>query len=112
MTMIAFLPPSSRWTCLRWSAAAFVTATPVSREPVKRDHGHVGVPDERVAGLLAVAVDDVDDARRQARLGEQLDEAVREQRRVLRRLEHDRVAADERRARASTTGSRSGSSTA
>ena len=34
MTMIAFLPPSSRWTCLSRSAAAFVTATPVSREPV------------------------------------------------------------------------------
>src|ERR671937_216566 len=33
-TMIAFLPPSSRWTRLSRSAAAFVTATPVSREPV------------------------------------------------------------------------------
>ena len=34
MTRIAFLPPSSRWTCLSSSAAALVTATPVSREPV------------------------------------------------------------------------------
>ena len=34
MTMIAFLPPSSRWTCLSPSAAASSTFTPVSREPV------------------------------------------------------------------------------
>ena len=33
-TMIAFLPPSSRWTCLRLSAAFRITSTPVSREPV------------------------------------------------------------------------------
>ena len=34
MTMIAFLPPSSRWTCFSRSAAASSTLTPVSREPV------------------------------------------------------------------------------
>ena len=39
------------------------TATPVSREPVKRDHRHVGMADRAVADLLAAAVDDVDDAR-------------------------------------------------
>src|SRR6266511_3836924 len=33
-TMIAFLPPSSRWMCLRHSAALRITCTPVSREPV------------------------------------------------------------------------------
>ncbi len=32
--MIAFLPPSSRWTCFSPSAAASSTFTPVSREPV------------------------------------------------------------------------------
>ena len=98
MTMIAFLPPSSRWTCLSRSAAAFVTATPGLARAGEGDHRHVGVADERLARLLAVAVHDVDDARRHARLGEQLDEALGEQRRVLGRLEHDRVAADERRA--------------
>ena len=54
--------------------------------------------DERLARLLAEAVDDVDDAGRHARLGEQLDEPLGEERRVLGRLQHDRVAADERRA--------------
>ena len=42
------------------------------------DHRHVGMPDERVAGLLAVAVDDVDDARREARFAQKLDEALGE----------------------------------
>ena len=52
--------------------------------------------DEPVAGVLAEAVDEVDDAVGQARLGEQLDEALGQQRRVLGRLEDDGVAADER----------------
>ena len=34
MTSTAFFPPSSRWTCLRFSAASRMTWTPVSREPV------------------------------------------------------------------------------
>ena len=42
----------------------------------ERDHGHVGMAHERVAGRLAVAVHDVDDAVREARLVEQLDEAL------------------------------------
>ncbi len=60
------------------------------------DHGHVGVAHEPVAGLLAVAVDEVDDAVGQPGLGEQLDEALGQERRVLGGLEHDGVAADER----------------
>ena len=42
----------------------------------ERDDGHVRVPDEPVADRAAAAVDDVDDARRNAGLDEQLDEAL------------------------------------
>ena len=78
----------------------------------ERDHGHVGMAHEPVADLAAAAVHDVDDAGRQTRLDEQLDEALAEQRRVGRRLEDDRVAADERRRDLPGRESRSGSSTA
>ena len=50
----------------------------------------------RGAGGLAVAGDDVDDARREAGLLEQLAEAQRRERRLLGRLQHDGVAAGER----------------
>ena len=59
------------------------------------DDAHVGMRHERLAGVLAEAVDRVDDAVGESRVGEQLDEALRQQRRVLRRLEDDGVAADE-----------------
>ena len=62
----------------------------------ERDHRHVGVAHERVARLLAEAVHDLHDALGQAGLVQQVDEALREQRRVLGRLQHDGVAADER----------------
>ena len=47
MTTIAFFPPSSRWTRLRLSAAAFITATPVSREPVSVITGTSGCSTSR-----------------------------------------------------------------
>ena len=66
-------------------------------QPDERQARHVGVCDERVARLRAVAGHDVDDARREdAR--QLLGEHERRERRVLRWLEHDRVAGDERRA--------------
>ena len=64
--------------------------------PRERDDGNVGVAHEAVAGLFAEAVDDVDDAGREARLGEELDEPFGEEGRVLGRLEDDGVSADER----------------
>ena len=63
----------------------------------KRDHGHVRVLDEPVADRTTAAVDDVHDAGRNSSLGEQLDEALTQKRRVGRGLEDDRVPADERR---------------
>ncbi len=98
MTMIAFLPPSSRCTCFSSSAAVFVTSDAGLARAGERDHRHVGMADERVARLLAEAVHDLHDALRQPGLVQQVDEALREQRRVLRRLQHDGVAAHERRA--------------
>ena len=63
----------------------------------ERDDGHVGMADDPVPHLAAEAVNEVDDARRHAGLEQQLDEALREHRRVVRGLEDDGVAADERR---------------
>ena len=97
MTMIPFLPPSSRWTCLRLSAAASSTATPVSREPVSVITGTSGWRTIRSPTSRPEAVHDVDDAGGTPGLDQQLDEALAEQRRVVRGLEHDGVAADERR---------------
>ena len=62
----------------------------------ERDLVDVGVLDEMRAGR-AVAGDDVDDARRQLGLAADVGEDERRQRRRLGRLEHDRVAAGERR---------------
>src|SRR5919205_346240 len=62
----------------------------------ERKRALAGVLGARVADRAAAAVEDVDDPRRQARLGEQLDEALAEEWRVARRLEDHGVPADER----------------
>ena len=62
----------------------------------ERDHGHVGMGDDRVADLSPAPVDDVDDAAGDAGLDQQLDEALAESGRVGGRLEDDGVPADER----------------
>ena len=67
------------------------------------------VRDERRAGR-AVAGDDVDDARGQARLDADLGEGERGERRVLGGLQDDRAAGGERRARSSRPASAAGSS--
>ena len=64
------------------SAAAFSTSTPVSREPVSVIDADVGMAHDPLADGAAAAVDDVDDAARDARLGEQLDEALGQRGRV------------------------------
>ena len=62
----------------------------------ERDDGDVGMPHEPLADRAPAAVDDVDDAVRDAGLGEELDEALPERGRVRRRLEDDGVPGDER----------------
>ncbi len=60
------------------------------------DLGDRGMLDQALADDAAGPDDDVDDAFRDARLESQLREPERGQRRQLRRLEHNRVAASER----------------
>ena len=104
--MIAFLPPSSRWTCLRPSAAAFVTSTPVSREPVNVITRHVRVAHECVRPPLSPKPWTTWTTPSGSPAScEKVDETLRQERGVLRRLQHDRVPAHERRAGASTRGS-------
>ena len=97
-TRNGFLPPSSavNGTMLRAAAA------PMRRAGLGRA-GERHAPDQRVrdqrgARLLADALDDVEDARRQARLVGQLGEQRARERRPLGRLEDDRAAGGERRA--------------
>ena len=95
-TMLAALPPSSRVTFLSVPATVRAIALPTSVEPVKATLSTSGWADERLAGG-AGAGDDVDDARRQVGLLADLGEEQRGQRRGLGRLEHDGVAAGQRR---------------
>ena len=104
-------PPSSSVTRLVPCAASAATRCPTGVEPVKATL--------RTRGWLTSASpssrpfpDDVEDAGRQARLGEELREAQRRERRRLGRLGHDGVAADAARARACCAAAWSGSSTA
>ena len=66
-TMHGDLPPSSIDRPFRWSAAERMMILPVVVSPVNEITGHVGMGDERGAGLLADAVHDVEHARRDAR---------------------------------------------
>ena len=95
--MMTFLPPISRWTFLNDGAACADTVRPTSVDPVN-DTTRTSIADEqRVADVAAAAGDEVDDAARDAGLFEDLDEVERRERRQRRRLEHDGVAADQRR---------------
>ncbi len=76
-----------------------------------RDHPDLRMADQRVADVGARAGQDVDHARRQD-VGEDLGERQCGQRGAGRGLQHDGVAGRERRARASTSPCRAGSSTA
>ena len=77
----------------------------------QRDHGARRVLDEARADRLAVARDDVEDARRED-VGGELGQAQRRQRRLLGRLQDDRVAGRERRADLPDRPSSAGSSRA
>ena len=89
-------PPSSSDSFLPLPAVASRIFRPDLRRAGERDLVHVFVLDQQGAGA-AVAGDDVHHAGRQADLVAQLREPERGQRRVLRRLEHDRVPQRDRR---------------
>ena len=65
----------------------------------KRDTTDQRVGDERGARLLADPLNDVEDAGRQPRLGDEVGEQRARERRPLRRLEHDRAAGSQGRGR-------------
>ena len=94
--MFGLLPPSSRVTGIRFWLAYCMISRPVVVSPVKAilrirlDGG------ERLAGLDAEAVDDVEHARRQ-QVADQLHQQHDRGRGLLGRLEHDGVAGGERR---------------
>ena len=61
------------------------------------NRAHVGMPDQRLAGVAAVAVHDVEHTRRHAGIERQRAQPVRGQRRKLRHLQHCGVAEREAR---------------
>ena len=96
-TTFADLPPSSSVTRLIVPAAPRITCCPTSVEPVKPIFATSGMLDQPLPDDRALADDDVDDALGDARLERELAEPQRRERRQLGRLEHDGVAAGERR---------------
>ena len=76
-TMLAPLPPSSSCTRLRLPAEASTIRRPTAVEPVKAILLDAGMLGQALAGGVAVAGHDVDDAGREADLGHQLGEAQR-----------------------------------
>ena len=92
-TRLAPLPPSSKLTRLRVGAPAARMARPVADSPVKVTRS---TPGSSVRAWPASPgpepLDDVERPRRQAGLAGQQAEAVAGRRRLLGRLEHDRVA--------------------
>ena len=95
-TMLAALPPSSRVTFLSVPATDVAIAWPTSVEPVNATLSTPGVPTS-ARPVSPGAGDDVDHAGRQVGLLADLGEQQRGQRRGLGRLEHDGVAAGQRR---------------
>ena len=93
-TIIGDLPPSSSTAGTRRAAAACATCLPVAALPVKKIMSAAAVSAAPASPRPAHHLEDV---LGQARLARQLGHAQRRQRRVLGRLQHDRVARDERR---------------
>ncbi len=93
--MFGLLPPSSSVTGIRFSLAYCMISRPVVVSPVKAILRDPRAGGQRLAGLDAEAVDDVEHARRQ-QVGDQLDEHVDRRRGLLGGLEHDGVARGQR----------------
>ena len=96
-TTIPFLPPSSRLTRLSRSRPASASRRPVSVLPVKLMTGTSGLATIASPTSAPGPVTRLTAPGREAGLGHQLDQERGAVGRVARRLEHDRVAADERR---------------
>ena len=94
ITMMMFLPPISRWHFLNVGAQAMLTMRPTSVEPVKLTRLHVRMLEDRRADFAALRRHHVHHAARQSRFREYLHQVVGGKRRVFRRLDHHRVAAD------------------
>ena len=109
-TITGALPPSSRWTRLRSAAAELGDLHAGAHRAGDRDHLRGRVLDQRAAGV-AVAADDVEHARAAGTPGPARRAASIEAGVVSLRLEHDRVAGGQRRARSSRSSSSAGSST-
>ncbi len=109
--MTGALPPSSRCVRLTDLGGGLQHLLAGGDVAGDRDHVDLRVVDQRVADAVAAAEHDVDDALGQD-LGEHLGQLQRGQRRLLGRLEDDRVAAGDAPARASTPSSSADSSTA
>ena len=94
--MFGLLPPSSSVAGIRLVAAACAMTRPVAVVPVKAILAMRLLLRQRHAGFAAVAVDDVQHARRQ-QVGDQLGQHEDADRRALGRLEHHAVAGAQRR---------------
>ena len=94
--MFGDLPPSSSVTGMMFSEAYCMISRPVVVSPVKAILAMRLFWRQRLAGLDAEAVDDVEHAGRQE-VGDQLHQHQDAERRLLGRLEHDAVAGGERR---------------
>src|ERR1700739_3672513 len=90
-TMFAALPPSSSVSFLPEPARRRWIALPTSVEPVNA----ILSTSASTRAAAAISGDDVDDARGQLGLPDDVAEEQRRERRRLRRLEHDRVAGGE-----------------
>ena len=96
-TMAGDLPPSSSDHLLQVAGRRLDDQLADLGRAGERDLVDVGMRGERGAGGLAEAGDDVDDARREAGLHDQLAEAQRRERRLLGGLQHDGAAGGQRR---------------
>ena len=98
MMIAGFLPPISMMSG-RGTGAGRVVANEAHADVLRsgeHDAVDAGIVDQLLAGRAAAAGDEVEDAGRDARLDHHFRQLVAEKRRDRCRLEHDRVAGDQR----------------
>ena len=97
ITMMAFLPPISRWTILKIGAAFWLTSLPTAVEPVNETTRHVRMRRQRRADGWTVPVTRLTTPGGMPASSSTLTKLIGRQRRDLGRLEDDGVAAHQRR---------------